>query len=265
MKEIGFEELKELQLEILYKIDCFCKKNSIKYFLTAGSLIGAVRHAGYIPWDDDIDIMLLRPDYDRLIHEFNGQVKDLKLMAPELNWEYYAPYANIFDTRTILEEDFVSHRFEVVGVKIDVFPFDALPKNENKYTIERNFIYFLNKILSIKRSTLPFKKRTVKKRIATIFASLLPYSFLQRIIRLIATSTSYDTVDDVFLRTFDINKPMRAPKSIFDQVIYTKFEKYFFPIPGKYDDYLKIRFGNYMQLPPMEQRVPHHGFKAYWK
>ena len=97
MKEIGIDELKKLQVEMLVLIDEFCQHNNIRYSLSSGTLIGAVRHKGYIPWDDDIDIMMPREDYDRFVSTFNGAYGHLSLLAPEINCNYYAPYANVFD------------------------------------------------------------------------------------------------------------------------------------------------------------------------
>ena len=89
MKAILPEELNVIQLDILDDIHQFCVNNNIRYSLAFGSLIGAIRHHGYIPWDDDIDIMMPRPDYDVFINSFNGAYKHLVVAAPELDWNYY--------------------------------------------------------------------------------------------------------------------------------------------------------------------------------
>ena len=93
MRLISFEEHKKIQLSILRDIDVFCQKNQIKYFLAFGTLLGAIRHKGFIPWDDDIDIAMPRPDYNKFILSFNGMVDNLKVLAPEIDLDYYAPYA----------------------------------------------------------------------------------------------------------------------------------------------------------------------------
>lgn len=264
MKEILLDELKEIQLEMLKAIDDFCRINGIKYFLSAGTLIGAVRHQGYIPWDDDIDIMMLRPDYDKFIHSFNNHYEDLDVCAPELNWNYYAPYANVFHNKTLLIEDNMNHMGMKLGIKIDIFPLDAIPQNELRYTIERNLVLRLNGILIAKR-TKRVSSLSRNQKIARILFSQVPYSIIQKMIKKIATSVKFNDSTDVFLRTFDITKPMRANKALFNNSVYVPFEKYYFPIPSGYDEYLRIRYGNYMQLPPEGERIPHHGFKAYWK
>ena len=265
MKEIGFEELRDIQLEMLLKVDDFCKKNKIKYYLIAGTLIGAVRHQGFIPWDDDIDIMMLREDYDRFIRCFNGSVEHLVVAAPELDWNYYAPYANVYDDRTLLFERNKSHRGVELGVKIDVFPFDDLPKSEIVYTITRKISNIFNFFLSVKRSEQPFKEMNCKYKFAKIFLNWIPFRWSQKIIHIIGISKWGGISEDVFSRVFDIKKPMRTKKKSFGDGVYVPFEQYQFPIPTNPDDFLRVRYGDYMKLPPEEERVPHHNFTAYWK
>lgn len=265
MREIKLEELKTLQLEMLKGIDDFCQSHRITYFLTAGTLIGAIRHQGYIPWDDDIDIMMLRKDYDRFLDTFNGVVPNLKVEAPEKDWNFYAPYANVFDTRTVLYEKNKSYCGERISVKIDVFPFDNLPSNEFVYWLTRKVVLSLNAIMRVKRLELPFSELSLKHKFIRMIFNWFPYPLAQMMIHRIAVSNKENESADVFLRTFDIKKPMRARREIFRKAVYVPFEQYSFPVPECSDEYLKIRYGDYMQLPPEEERVPHHNFKAYWK
>ena len=105
-KDISVEELKMIQLKILDSIDDFCKKNGIQYFLFSGTLIGAVRHKGYIPWDDDVDICMKRKDYDRFFSEFNQQRRDtLKAISAEIEKNYYLASGKVIDTATVIEEE----------------------------------------------------------------------------------------------------------------------------------------------------------------
>lgn len=265
MKEINLEELKDLQLQMLKKIDEFCVKNNIKYFLSYGSLIGAIRHHGYIPWDDDIDIAMLRDDYNRFLSSFNGSVKDLEVNAPELNWNFYAPYANVYDTRTVLIEGDNGHHGLEMGVKIDVFPFDALPKSDFIYTITWKLIQFLQYGLKTKRVLTPFRKLTIKDKFLKVFFSCIPYSLIQISIHKLATSSRMTEDSDVMLRTMVVYGRKRAKMDIFKEDKYVPFEGYSFPVPVGADELLRLFYGDYMKLPPEEQRVAKHGFTAYWK
>ena len=102
-KEINVEELKQIQLNILKFVDKFCKENNLKYYLAYGTLLGAVRHKGYIPWDDDIDIIMFREDYEKFVTTFKDV--NYKVFATEVNSKYPYPFAKVGDTRTYFEEE----------------------------------------------------------------------------------------------------------------------------------------------------------------
>lgn len=268
MKEIDLEELKRLQLEILIKIHNFCEANGISYFLGYGTLIGAIRHKGYIPWDDDIDIGMPRPSYDKFLKLFNGTYPNLEVLAPEINWDFYAPYANVFDNRTLLEEGDNSHRGINIGVKIDIFPIDGVPSWRMIYRLERVLTRGLNKILEIKRykvsndnSFANVVKQVVLKGIVFPFR----YSYIQKLISSIALSCSFRKSLYADKITFLNKGQTRVNRTDFEEYIDIEFEGYIFKTIKNYDTYLKKIYGDYMELPPKEKRIPMHNFKAWWK
>lgn len=266
MKRISDAELKLLQLNILKEVHTFCKKNKIRYFLGYGSLIGAIRHKGYIPWDDDIDIIMPRPDYDKFIRIFN--TRNLIVIAPEINLNYYAPYANVYDSRTILIEETISHRGFDLGVKIDVFPIDAVPLDLSKYNQYSKKMEYYNKILRIKRiKLLKVKglKSKVKLAIQKIIYGFRKYSTIQNCIISMAKSEKYDNSKYVDLAVFPVYKRKRFEKTLLDSFFKVEFEGNLFNAPIGYDKYLRIIYDDYMQLPPKEKQFPHHAFTAYWK
>lgn len=265
MKEIGIDELKKLQLEILVKIRDFCDGKGISYYLAYGTLLGAVRHKGYIPWDDDIDIMMPRNDYNRFLQEFNGYYKELEVHAPELDLSYYAPFANVMDNRTILLEASLKHNN--IGVKIDVFPLENVPDELSSYHIICHESEKLNRIRSSKVARLNFYKgadwfRLLLKKIIFFFKD---YTITQKkIIELTkkCNATSGKYVDCVAFITI---KNRRFPKTCIEGYEIVDFESEKFKAPQNYDICLKALFGDYMKLPPENKRIAHHNFKAYWK
>lgn len=155
MRRIGLDELKSIQLEILDVVAKFCDEHGIKYWLTAGTLLGAIRHKGYITWDDDIDLGMLRPDYHRFMKEFNGTFPRYECHCLENDPNFYMQFGKVYDNRTVLYEPDES------GIKtavcIDIFVYDNAPDDEAqcRRMIRNQMIY---ERLNIAR-TLPIHTR----------------------------------------------------------------------------------------------------------
>ena len=133
MKRISFEEAKRVELDILLHVAKFCDEHGLRYFLAYGTLIGAVRHKGFIPWDDDIDIQMPREDYEKLLELYPKENTDEKyfLLAPEMKGAHH-PYAKIIDTRTVKKE-LGAKKNNPLGVDIDVFPLDGQPDGDKEF------------------------------------------------------------------------------------------------------------------------------------
>lgn len=260
-KEIEVEELKQIQLDILKFVDEFCKDNNLRYFLAYGTLLGAVRHKGYIPWDDDIDILMFREDYEKFVTTFVDA--NYKVFATELNPKYPYPFAKVGDTRTYFEEEIK----DVIdtGVNIDIFPLDYLPEDKVKnITKKRNF---LQKIWIAKR--LPRLKRRgfVKNAVLAVSQLLLSVFSIRFIVKqLEKNAKKYNLRKTSICGNVAYGyDPDIYPSADFEESVCLTFENTAFPCPKNYDNVLKIMFGDYMKLPPKEKQVSHHHFIAYWK
>lgn len=269
MKVIDLDELKQLQCEVLEALHNYSKENGLKYSLACGTLIGAIRHNGYIPWDDDIDVYMQREDYDKLIKNFPDVYEDhFQLISFERNKHWCRPYANLYDNRTLFKE-LKSSNEEQIGVKIDIFPVDSVPDDDAEWLrfnkIRRMLIYLHSaKFVTFRKNN---QSLTTKISLALLKMLLLPFSSY-RIVKLV----------DTYIRKFngtgskrlfetscgmDQNKPFNSRD--FEEVELHKFEDYEFYVMKGYHNCLTNGFGDYMILPPVEKRVSHHYYEAYWK
>lgn len=266
-KELQDSERKRIMLNILNEIDSFCRGNDIKYFLVFGSLLGAVRHKGYIPWDDDIDIGMLRSDYDRFLEIYRPQKAIYRLYKPEIDNDYIYAFAKLCDERTILIEDIDDKN--TLGVYIDIFPFDNAGNSLSDAVGLAKRIKVYKCILDIKNTLRRKDRSLLKNTVLTLFKFLL--SFLSKkmlISQIIKLSKKYKYSSSKLVAEFSImaygNKEI-YPKDLFTDLSELTFENRQYYVPKDYDKFLSLTYGNYMQLPPVEKRVTHHSNKAYWK
>ena len=262
MREITLEESKAIQLEILSAIHAFCVERKIKYYLAYGTLLGAIRHQGYIPWDDDIDIMMFRQDYDYFIKYFNESSERYRVISPEINLDYYVSYANVYDVRTLMEEPHVFHRVDI-GVKIDVFPLDSTPDAFSSYKRLKDTLMIYTRLKYGKVTNL--KNASLRRRIGFILAIPIPFRWMQkRVLAIINKHRNNDSyyVDVMICPSYGYK---RLERSLFDSTIDVRFENMSFWAPRGYDIVLQTIYGDYMQLPPIEERTPKHSFVAHWK
>ena len=134
MKPMSFEETKQVELEILTNVAEFCDKHEIQYFLAYGTLIGAVRHKGFIPWDDDIDIWMPRADYNRFLKIYNKENSDsqYKVISPYDKISRHT-FVKVVDTRTVKIESGIDYSNGYLGIDVDIFPLDGQPDNDKDY------------------------------------------------------------------------------------------------------------------------------------
>lgn len=260
MRTITQDELKSIQLDLLQKTADFCEANGIRYFLCGGTLLGAIRHKGYIPWDDDIDIAMPRPDYDRFVRTFNHPENYYQVVNMDINPAYEYAFAKVYDNRTIFKE--LYYPGDTFGVHIDVFPADGV-----KDATQVNKIKMLHKVLNAKRAN--YFQRTWSKKIINTFGKLLLLPFSARQIATWmdneARKYAFGSVPKAGVIANPYGPGEIVDKSVFDSDIYVEFEGRKYRAPIGYDTWLRSIYGDYMQLPPEEHRVPHHTFAAWWK
>lgn len=260
-EQLTTAEVKKMNLDILSVVTNFCEKNGLRYWLYYGTLIGAIRHNGYIPWDDDVDIIMPRSDYEKFLKSFN-QTSGSKYQVIEdrITYGYHTTFAKVHNPKTIIESEFSNEM--AFGVFIDIFPFDGV-----KDAAQARKTQILMKLLSAKINKW-WNKRTFASNIGLeVFKALLlpvPVRFFLNKIREISMQCSFDSSDNVNLITTDISMsvPRRCVEG--DKPKYHIFEGKQYRIPEDYDTCLRKNYGDYMKLPPKEEQVGHPQI-AYWK
>ena len=250
--KLSTNECKKISLDILVDVAKYCERNDITYYLSVGTLLGTVRHKGYIPWDDDIDIMLPRPDYNRLLNEYKSD--KYEVLKPQDGLYYYA---KIFDKNTIKYEPGIDYKkYRTYGVDIDVFPLDGVVNDEKIINKMYRKECFLEMLLRLSIQPIFYRKNPIKC-INRIIPRIIGNKRIIKMIEKHAQKYPYETSDYVVrLRRSTNGFTGALPKSVYEKD-YAYFEGHRFCIPKGYDEWLTAFYGNYMELPPIEKRIIH--------
>lgn len=266
MKELTLQELKETEFEILKMFDAFCKENNIRYFLAFGTLLGAIRYKKFIPWDDDIDVLVPREDYKRLLNLFKDNEK-YHLFAFEKDKKFLFPFAKLCDMTTIKEETIYPNKGVTLGVEIDVFPLDAFDDDYGKAKKEVECIQKNMKKLTLSKLEKPLTNNPIKyiaNIVRTGFYKILGGEcFVKNIIK---ESDKPEQKGGNYLgaKVWCIwGERSIIPAKVFTDTVEIEFEGEMFPAPVGWDTYLTCMYGDYLPEPPKEKQKSHHSFKAY--
>ena len=262
-KKLDIDEIKEVELGVMDYIHNICREKGINYSLAYGSLLGAVRHRGFIPWDDDLDIALKRDQYDKL---YQAILEDNNSIYKVVSWgndsRYPYPFYRVYDSRTVYENNYIQNDIEL-GICVDVFPFDDY-KDVNK-EITKLDMYRRLSVYTL------YGIRNKEAGIKNIVRYLMLVAF--RLTRVKTWNKKLNDCSKAPVNSEYIDYLMESKKystkldaKALDEVVECRFEDRVYNIPKDYDHILTTIYGSdYMEIPPLEKRIQHDDFVAYIK
>ena len=263
MRKLSIEEAKKIELDILDFIDSFCKENGINYCINYGTLIGAIRHKGFIPWDDDIDLSMTRENYERFIQLFSEKQSRYQILSLETDNQYFNNFIKIVDSTTKIIDTRNTKTYDS-GIFIDIFPMDTF--SDSKIV---DICYKLEsfKLLSFsKHKNIIYGDSKLKDLIRTLFWLFLrpvsPRFFANQIEKQIEKYRVEDGKYIAFIPS-KLKEKEIFPRDMFDELIETPFEHLVLPAPKRFDVVLKQFYDDYMTVPPKEKQIYIHEFEAY--
>ena len=270
MREINLEELKKIELSVMKSVHEICTEQSIRYSLCGGTLLGAVRHGGFSPWDDDIDIMMPRPDYDRFVRYCQENETPFNLLSSETDERYGYLFAKAMDKNArIIEENSNPNGIEL-GVYIDIFPIDGLGDTYEEALKKFKSSRFKRELLVAKNWKKYFRSKTRSWKYEPIrFAFFIASRFvsMKRLVGKLQKKfrkKEFDESSYVAAIFGSYREKEIIKKEYFNDYIDMDFEGTAFKVIVGYKEYMQSIYGDYMKLPPEEKRVSHHMFKAYY-
>lgn len=260
-EELSLRDIQLSSLEILKEVDDICKKLKLDYFVMYGTLIGAARHSGFIPWDDDLDIMMPRADYDRLITYFNKekQIGNIKLYNYDNCSDYPYMISRISDTRYKIIVD--NEKEYGIGTFIDVYPLDGISNSYYYSLVKGRYYGWLSSLYFMSTRLHCPQTKSILKKGAFIVSKLIGKEKLKKML-INRKTANLNYVGCIQWMTNDYKRNI-FHKSMLDGRINIKFEDMDVPAPVEYDQLLTYYYGDYMTLPATKERIPHHLYKAY--
>ena len=251
---ITLEERKQIQLEMLDEIDSFCRGNGIRYSLAFGTLIGAIRHKGYIPWDDDVDLIMPLPDMLRFKKEFKSKKLAYVDIDSVNHYEYHFSRICYLPTYSKIGPAFTSY-----GVNIDLYPVVGMPRTEKEI---QSFLNGIQPLYRKRLKMIEWRKGLLRR---FPFAWVPGYDGIMREFHdKVLFSYPYENARN-YLHAGSIRRVNIMDFDVFESFVDVDFEGLVLQSMGNYHKYLTHCFGDYMQFPPEEERHAYHGGFYYWK
>ena len=263
-REVPFEEIRRVQLSLLDALVKLCQEYHLRYYLSGGTLLGAVRHGGYIPWDDDIDVNMPRPDCEKLLQLTGGRINEhMEIGAFGGPVEHSCAFLRVYDTDYLLRQEDGNGKIRAyTNVSIDVFPIEGLPENKRR----SDLFYFVAKCLVNLKLVAYYRETTGKwdwhriiRAMTRLPAKALGWRRLNRMVIRHAKKYDYDKSAYVGVATCHVHTfTERLPRAVYGEGAPVTFEGRTLTGPADANAYLSAIYGDYRKLPPKEKQVCKH-------
>jgi len=249
-KPLSLQEKRRVYLGILKEIDKFCTQYDIRYYLACGTLIGAVRHKGFIPWDDDLDVFVPEPDFKRFAQLYSSN--SFKLVTCYNYDKHPYPFGRLYDNRTCSESDF--------GVGVDIYIIYGAPSDVNCQKMHQNKVF---RYIKRKRFWLKYARCLEKLHLWPFYN--VAYKMMNcNIKKAVHEFEKFGFEESEYIWPYGGGK-LNLKKEFYGNPVRIPFEDGFYNAPEHYHEVLTAGYGDYMKLPPEEKRQPYHNRKCYWK
>lgn len=263
--QVTMKQFQNILLDMFKKFHQMCKKNNIRYYMVGGTLLGAVRHKGFIPWDDDIDIAIPRPDYERLIDNSEKWLPDNMILKSYKKFpEHIFPYVKILNKDTpivnIIDDNY-SKEGVIVRFHFDVYPIDGLGNKFRKAKVIASIVSFIKRIVVLNQEKRCISKNPVKRLVKKCIGKFDLY----RLFSLLDIVMQNEKFEDSLLvtRWRNLNSVKNiVKKEVYGTPVLYRFEDTEFYGLEKAEEYLECVYGDYMKIPEVKMQIPTHDIKG---
>ena len=270
MRAIDLREMQQIELKLLLELDKVCKKNSLRYYMDGGTLLGAMCYEGFIPWDDDIDLKMPRPDYDKLMTLQLEFPDHIRLDAPsEAHCEY--TMLKLIDDRTVLKEGHADS-VKTTGVYLDVFPMDGHPGDRSEWETHVRKLQRLNSLFHHSLENFQKLKKSgsfISRIKGQLYSHIYTPWKLYQELTAFAKKYDYESADYVGLLIEGDPQKERFEKAWLEPGFTLEFEGYQLPAPSGYKRHMEIFYGDHVTKPESYHNLPQypsqHDHEVYWK
>lgn len=265
-QDITLEELKLIELDMVKYLDGVCRKHNIHYYMVGGTLLGAVRHKGFIPWDDDIDVAMPRMEFEKLQSVMSEEKGYYKIQFYNNTQGYGYPFPKMIDTRTTLIDYKAGTGKEKTSVYIDIFLYDGMGRTLMAAEARYWFLKALKRMVFLSKRNFKMESlgKTLLFSVPWGVCHLIGVDRLNKLYNYFAGRKAFHKTEIVACAAGRYGRGELFPREVFEKTIDLSFEDTVLPAPIEYKKYLRSIYGDFMTLPPVEKRVSNHMSEEWW-